>query len=127
MSRPGRILVVDDEQDIREVAELSLAGVGGWEVLTAGSGLEALELAAAERPDAILLDVMMPDLDGPGTVERLRADARTRDIPVILLTAKVQGADQRRFAGLDVQGVLAKPFDPMTLSDQVRAALSGSR
>ncbi|MDB4952006.1 MAG: response regulator containing a CheY-like receiver domain and an domain [Gemmatimonadetes bacterium] len=118
-----RILVVDDEDDIREVAQLSLEMVGGWEVLAAGSGAEALRRAEAERPDAILLDVMMPGMDGPSTFLALQANPATRDIPVILLTAKVQSADRRRFEDLGVAGVLSKPFDPMELAGQVSAAL----
>jgi CheY-like chemotaxis protein len=121
---PGkRILIVDDEPDIREVAQVSLEVMGGLQVLTASSGQEALEIAARERPDAILLDVMMPELDGPATVERLRATPGIAHIPVVLLTAKVQAADHRRFASLQVAGVLAKPFDPMTLSEQVIGVL----
>jgi CheY-like chemotaxis protein len=118
-----RILVVDDEDDIREVAQLSLEMVGGWEVLPAGSGAEALRRAEAERPDAILLDVMMPGMDGPSTFLALQANPATRGIPVILLTAKVQSADRRRFEDLGVAGVLSKPFDPMELAGQVSAAL----
>ena len=118
-----RILVVDDEDDIREVAQLSLEMVGGWEVLAASSGAEGIRRAREELPDAILLDVMMPGMDGPTTFESLRADAATRHIPVILLTAKVQSADRRRFEELGVAGVLSKPFDPMELAGQVSAAL----
>ena len=117
MSR--RVLLVDDEDDIREVARLSLEMVRGWEVLTASSGAEALVRAAAECPDAVLLDVMMPEMDGPTTFERLQADPATAAIPVVLLTAKVQATDQRRFAELGVAGVLSKPFDPMRLADDV--------
>lgn len=123
---PKHILVVDDEDDIREVAALSLEAVGGWRVSSACDGESAIALARAERPDAILLDVMMPDVDGPATVARLQADPRTRDIPVILLTAKVQGPDRRRFAALGVAGTLAKPFDPMLLTDQIAAILAGT-
>lgn len=118
-----RVLIVDDEDDIREVAQASLELVGGWEVLTASSGREGIERAAAERPDAILLDVMMPDLDGPSTFQHLQANPVTRDIPVLLLTAKVQTADRVHFQGLGVAGVLAKPFDPMRLASDVAAAL----
>ena len=121
-----KVLVIDDEDHIREVAEVSLEAVGGWRVFTAGSGREGVSVAASERPDAILLDVMMPELAGPATVGRLQADPQTRDIPVILLTAKVQPADHRRFEGLGVAAVLAKPFDPMTLPGQVSAALGWS-
>ncbi len=117
MSR--KVLIVDDEDDIRAVAQMSLELVGGWTVITAGSGDEALGLAAREQPDAILLDVMMPELDGPATLERLRNDPTTRPIPVVFLTAKVQAADRRHYATLPVVGVLAKPFDPMELPAQV--------
>ena len=122
---PKRILVVDDEDDIREVAALSLQAVGGWEVLSARSGTEGIAAAVAEQPDAILLDVMMPGVDGPTTFRRLRDDPRTRDIPVILLTAKAQAGDLQCFAQLGVTGVLSKPFDPMALSDQVAGLLAG--
>ena len=118
-----RILIVDDDDDVREVAVLALETVGEYEVLSASSGREALELAATQQPDAILLDVMMPDLDGPATFQRLQEDPATREIPVILLTAKVQLADRQRFADLGVQGVLSKPFDPLALAGEVSGAL----
>jgi len=118
-----RVLLVDDEPDIRAVARISLEMVGGWTVLTEASGAAALVRAAAERPDAILLDVMMPDMDGPTTLERLRTDPATAAIPVLFLSAKLQASDQRRFEGLGVAGVIPKPFDPMMLSRQVAEAL----
>jgi CheY-like chemotaxis protein len=121
MSR--KILLVDDEDDIREVAQMSLEMTAGWDVLTAASGAEGLRLAAAERPDAILLDVMMPGMDGPATARALKAEPGTAEIPIILLTAKVQAADRRRFDDLGVAGILAKPFDPMALADEVRGVL----
>lgn len=124
---PQRILLVDDEDDIREVAAISMHAVGGWEVGSASSGAEAIAKALAEPPDAILLDVMMPDLDGPATFRRLQQDPRTREIPVILLTAKAQAADRRFFEELGVAGVLSKPFDPMSLPDQVAELLAGAR
>ena len=117
MSR--RVLIVDDDDAIREVAQASLEMVAGWQVAVASSGLEGLTMAAADPPDAIILDVMMPSMDGPTTFARLQADARTRDVPVVLLTAKVQPAERRRWEGLGVAGVLAKPFDPLGLSAQV--------
>ncbi len=120
------ILLVDDEADIREVVSLSLEAIGGWRVSSATSGHQGIAVARAERPDAILLDIMMPDIDGPATFERLRRDPRTCDIPVILLTAKSQSADHRGFASLGVAGILTKPFDPTLLSDQVDAILAGS-
>lgn len=120
------ILVIDDEDDIREVATLSLQAVAGHRVLTASSGKEGIAVAAAEGPDAILLDVMMPDLDGPGTFAQLRRTEATRAIPVVLLTAKVQAADRRRLEELGVDAVLSKPFDPMTLADDVAGVLGWS-
>jgi CheY-like chemotaxis protein len=118
-----RILIIDDEEDIREVAALSLESVAGWEVILAGSGAQGLARAIEHKPDAILLDVMMPGMDGPSTFRELRNNPATAKIPVLLLTAKVQSSDQRRFADLGVEGVLFKPFDPMTLHLQVSAAL----
>jgi CheY-like chemotaxis protein len=118
-----RVLVVDDEEDIRDVASASLELTHGWEILTAGSGMEAVQKATGESPDAILLDVMMPDLDGPGTFRMLQGDELTRAIPVILLTAKVQSADKQKYLHLGVDGVIAKPFDPMTLGGQIAEIL----
>lgn len=117
------VLVIDDEDDIREVAQVSLEALGGWNVLTASSGTQGIERAASEQPDAILLDVMMPGMDGPTTFQRLQAEEATRAIPVIFLTAKVQAADRQRFADLGVAGVIAKPFDPMTLAGDIAALL----
>lgn len=118
-----RILIIDDEDDIREVAQLTLEAVGGFEVLTAESGSEGLVKAETEQPDAILLDVMMPEMDGITTFKNLQENPLTSNIPVILLTAKVQANDQRRFAELGITGMVAKPFDPMTLTDQVAQVL----
>ena len=96
------ILIIDDEDDIREVAALSLEATAGWQIITASSGLEGIEAAAnpTRRPDAILMDVMMPGMDGPTTVRNMRQKPEIAGIPVLLLTAKVQGVDQRRFADL---------------------------
>jgi CheY-like chemotaxis protein len=118
-----RILIIDDEDDIREVAALSLESVAGWQVFMANSGKQGLIRAAEHQPDAILLDVMMPGMDGPSTFRELRKNPATADIPVILLTAKVQSSDQRRFADLGVEAILLKPFDPLTLSTQISDAL----
>jgi CheY-like chemotaxis protein len=118
-----RILIIDDEDDIREVAALSLESVAGWQVFMANSGKQGLVRAAEHRPDAILLDVMMPGMDGPTTFRELRKNPDTAGIPVILLTAKVQSSDQRRFADLGVEAILLKPFDPLTLSTQISDAL----
>jgi CheY-like chemotaxis protein len=118
-----RILIIDDEDDIREVAALSLESVAGWQVYTACSGAEGMRIAATELPDAILMDVMMPAMDGPTTFKEMQKLPDLASIPVVLLTAKVQGVDQRRFAGLGVAAVLFKPFDPLTLAEQMSDAL----
>jgi CheY-like chemotaxis protein len=122
-----RILVIDDAEDIREVAQVSLEVVGGWEVLTASSGQEGVAKALAEQPDAILLDVMMPDQDGPTTFQQLQANIATQHIPVILLTAKVLASDRGMFADLGVVSVIAKPFEPMFLASQVAQVLGWDR
>ncbi|HXS13983.1 MAG TPA: response regulator [Acidobacteriaceae bacterium] len=121
-----RILIIDDEDDIREVAALSLESVAGWSVFTACSGAEGIAAAHMEQPDAILMDVMMPSMDGPTTFREMQRSPEIASIPVVLLTAKVQGVDQRRFAGLGVAGVLFKPFDPLTLAEQMSATLGWS-
>jgi CheY-like chemotaxis protein len=118
-----RILVVDDDELLREVAKIALELVGGWHVTTAHSGSEALNQALLARPDAVLLDVMMPGLDGPGTVATLRADPRTRDLPVIFLTAKMPSENWARWDRLGLAGVIPKPFDPMTLAAEMSRML----
>jgi CheY-like chemotaxis protein len=122
-----KILIIDDEDDIREVAALSLESVAGWDVVTASSGAQGLARAVEHQPDAILLDVMMPGMDGLATFHELRKNPATGHIPVLLLTAKVQASDKRRFAGLGVDAVLFKPFDPLTLSAQIAGALGWNR
>jgi CheY-like chemotaxis protein len=121
-----RILIIDDDDDVREVARMSLETSGGWEVLTANSGHEGLSTACAEQPDVILLDVMMPGMDGPTAFQRLRSDPHTGHIPVILFTAKTQAADRQHFDALGA-AVIAKPFDPLTLATQIAEALDGKR
>lgn len=120
-----QILIIDDEDDIREVAALSLEATAGWEITTACCGADGILSAAnpKSRPHAILMDVMMPGMDGPTTFRQMQENPDTAGIPVLLLTAKVQGVDQRRFAGLGVAGVLFKPFDPLTLAAQISDAL----
>lgn len=113
------ILLIDDEEDIREVAAMSLETVAGWRVSCARSGHEGVNLAKRTNPDAILLDVMMPDQDGTATLRALRSDEATRKIPVIFLTAKVQAGERRRFLAIGATGTLSKPFDPMTLAKQI--------
>lgn len=123
MVKPRRILLIDDDQGIREVARTVLEMVGGYDVETAASGMEGLEMARTGPPDAIVLDVMMPGLDGPATFALLQEQPETRDVPVILLTAKTQAADRSRFAAIGVAGMLSKPFDPMALCDQIAGIL----
>ena len=114
-----RVLIIDDDDGIREVAKMSLELVAGWEVATAASGDEGLAQARESPPEGILLDVMMPGMDGPATLTALRADDAVGTTPVIFLTAKVQAAERTRFAEMDVAGLIAKPFDPMKLASQI--------
>ena len=118
-----RVLIIDDEADIREVAQVSLKLGAGLEVLEAASGAEGLAKAEVEFPDAILLDVRLRDMDGLTVFQRLQANPETRNIPVILLTAKVQAADQQRFTDLGVKAVITKPFRPATLATQLLEVL----
>jgi CheY-like chemotaxis protein len=119
-----RLLIIDDEDDIREVGKLSLELTEQWTILTANGGRAGTAVAAAQAPDAILLDVMMPEMDGPTTLRVLQQHEATAAIPVIFLTAKVQAADCKRFLELGVRGIIAKPFDPLTLGRQIKAALA---
>jgi CheY-like chemotaxis protein len=116
-----RVLYVDDEPDIREIAEMSLSLDPDFAVRTAASGAEALDLAAQWRPDIILLDVMMPVTDGPAVLAELRALGHAT--PVVFVTARAQRSEIQTFATLDAKGVIAKPFDPVSLAAQVRAFL----
>lgn len=116
---PRRILVIDDEDGIREIIQICLETVAGWDVVTAASGREGLVAAQAELPDAILLDVMMPDMDGPTTFRQLQANAATKHIPTILLTAKAKISEQRQFIDLGVTGVITKPFKAVELVNQI--------
>jgi two-component system, OmpR family, alkaline phosphatase synthesis response regulator PhoP len=117
------VLIIDDEDSVREVAQMSLELMAGWTVLTASSGSQGIARARTDKPEAILLDVMMPDMDGPTTYRLLQVDATTRDIPVILLTAKAQASDREEFNRLGVTGLITKPFDPVQLPEQVAALL----
>jgi CheY-like chemotaxis protein len=115
-----RILYVEDEPDIQAVAKLALEMVGGYQVKICSSGQEALDALGGFEPDLILLDVMMPGMDGPTTLQNLRADPVTAGIPVIFLTAKVQPSEVARYQALGALNVIAKPFDPMTLAAEIR-------
>jgi CheY-like chemotaxis protein len=118
-----RVLIIDDDDDIREVAALSLESVAGWTIASASNGPAGIVLAREFQPDAILMDVMMPGMDGPTTFRNMQQVPEIAAIPVLLLTAKVHGVDQRRFAGLGVAAVLFKPFDPLTLGQQIADTL----
>jgi CheY-like chemotaxis protein len=118
-----RILVIDDEDGIREIIQICLEAAAGWEVVTAASGSEGLADAQTTQPDAILLDVMMPDMDGPTTFRLLQANVTTRHIPTILLTAKAKISEQQQFIDLGVTGVITKPFKAQDLVNQIREIL----
>ena len=117
----GSVLVIDDEKSIREVLEIALED--RFQVYLASSGSQGLEMARELKPDLILLDRMMPEKDGIATLKELRLDDSTKGLPVIFLTARVQTQDMSEYDGLDVLGVLSKPFDPMSLSDEIDSML----
>jgi CheY-like chemotaxis protein len=118
-----RLLHVEDEPDIREVVEMSLALDPDITLKSCASGPEALVAVADWTPDVILMDVMMPKMDGPETLKHLREDARTAKIPVVFMTARAQTHEMEQFLSLGAAGVIPKPFDPMTLAAAVRAYL----
>lgn len=118
-----RILIIDDEQTIQTVVQFGIKMAAGWEVLTAGSGPEGIQTAQVEKPDVILLDVMMPEMDGIATLKELQAHAETEHIPIILLTAKAQTAEKRQFNDLGVRGIIIKPFNSLHLPEQIARIL----
>lgn len=121
MKTLSRILMVEDEPDIQAVAKVALETVGGLQVEMCNSGKEALDRVLSSAPDLILMDVMMPGMDGPSTLQTLRANPATSGFPVIFMTAKVQSHEIARFINLGALGVIAKPFDPMTLASTIRS------
>jgi len=122
-----KILLAEDEEDIRKVAQISLQFRGGWVVTLAADGEECLVKAAQERPDLILLDCMMPKLDGYETCRRLKQDPALREIPVIFLTAKSQESEVRKGLALGAVGYLIKPFNPMSLAAEIREILESDQ
>ncbi|MGL4884567.1 MAG: response regulator [Waterburya sp.] len=118
-----RILLIDDEETIREVVQVGIEIEAGWQVAIASSGLEGIDLAQRQQPDAILLDVMMPDMDGISTLSNLKANAQTCSIPVIFLTAKTQATEKNELQNLGVVDVITKPFNSMTLASQIAKIL----
>ena len=122
MSRPLHILCIDDEEDILEVVQLCLSFDGGFSTSTCKGGTEALDFLEQVRPDLILLDVMMPRMDGPATLAAIRTIEEARDLPVIFMTARVQGSEVEHYLKLGAIGVVPKPFDPVTLASEIRKA-----
>ena len=121
-----RVLIVDDEEDVRAILQLGLEAVTDWTVLTAASGEEALAIAAHHPLDVILLDWIMPAMDGRTTLQHLKANLLTQSIPVILMTAEFQSSTQENFVGLDVAAIFAKPFRPLQLAAQITDVLGKS-
>jgi len=118
-----KVLLVDDEDPIRLIAQIGLEDRPEWLILLASSGAEALTIANQEKPDLILLDVMMPGMDGKTALKKLRENTETAHIPVIFMTAKVQEHELKGYVDSGVIGIIAKPFDPMTLSTEIENLL----
>ncbi|MDY6782185.1 MAG: response regulator [Cyanobacteriota bacterium] len=121
-----RILVIDDEPGVRDIIQICLEAVAGWDVSTAASGQEGFVKAQQEQPDAILLDVMMPGMDGPSTFRQLQAHEQTQHLPTILLTAKIKMSERQQYLDLGVAGVISKPFEAQSLVDRIREILNWS-
>lgn len=115
-----RILYVEDEPDIQAVAKLALEMIGGFTVELCNSGQEAVRKAVTFQPDLVLLDVMMPGMDGPTTFQELRKQTQTAATPIAFMTAKVQNDEIERYTSMGAIGFVAKPFDPMKLADTVK-------
>ncbi|VEP11449.1 Response regulator receiver protein [Hyella patelloides LEGE 07179] len=118
------ILIIDDEEDVRSIAQMGLEMAANWNVITASSGEEGLRLAETEQPEIILLDLMMPDWDGKETTKQLKNNQKTVNIPVILMTAKTQSVIALELTELNLAGVITKPFRPLQLSEQISQILS---
>lgn len=116
MAQLQKIMMVEDDPDIQVVASLALEAVGGFEVLTCSGGLEALERVGDFAPDLVVLDVMMPGMDGPTVLQHLRARLETASLPIVFMTAKAQSHEIAHYKELGALDVVTKPFDPMTLS-----------
>ena len=115
-----KILYTEDEADIRSIAEIALEDIGGFTVKYCSSGLEALEHGLAFQPDLLLMDVMMPGMDGPTTLQKLRAIPELAAVPAIFMTAKIQAQEIAEYKAMGVAHVISKPFDPMQLAQQIR-------
>jgi CheY-like chemotaxis protein len=122
-SHPKQVLIIDDEETIQTVVRFGLKLSNNWGVCCASSGIEGLTLAAQVQPDVILLDVMMPEMDGIATLKTLQSSPSTQNIPVILLTAKAQTSDRRQFQTLGVSGIITKPFNSLNLAAEISTIL----
>jgi CheY-like chemotaxis protein len=116
----NRITYVEDEPDIREVAQIALETLGGFTLDVCVNGIEAVEKAPAFEPDLILLDVMMPGMDGIETFQKLRRNPKLAETPIVFMTAKAHPGEIEKYSALGSAGVITKPFDPITLSDKIR-------
>lgn len=122
-----KILIIDDEDDVRDVACMCLGLIHGFEVISASGGEEGIALAIEHKPDVVLLDLMMPDVDGTETMTRLRANPLTKEIPIIFLTVKNIDSEIDRLMGLGALAVMRKPFEPMTIGDQINEILQAAK
>jgi two-component system, OmpR family, alkaline phosphatase synthesis response regulator PhoP len=118
-----RVLIIDDEETIQTVVQFGIRMAAGWEVLTASSGPQGIYTAQTEQPDVILLDAMMPEIDGIATFKALQSDPETEQIPIIFLTAKAQTIEKRQFNDLGASGVITKPFNALDLPKQIAKLL----
>ncbi len=118
-----KILIVDNEEYIQEVTKICLETTTEWQVITASSGPEGIKQAEIEKPDAILLDVMMPGMDGITAFKNLQENYKTKEIPVIILTATIQTSDNYRYTDLGIKAAIAKPFNPLTLAQEISQVL----
>lgn len=122
-----KVLLIDDDEDIRKIGKLSLEAVGKHQVATAGSAIEGIQAATSDRPDVILMDMMMPGMDGLVALSELQRLPDLKSIPVVFITAKVQRSEAARYIALGAIGVLHKPFDPMKLSQELSVLLAAAK
>ncbi|HSP05857.1 MAG TPA: response regulator [Acidobacteriota bacterium] len=120
-----KVLIIDDEDDIRQIARFALNKIANWEVLDSRSAADGISLAVSEKPDAILLDVLMPGMDGPAALAALRENPATSAIPVVFLTARGLPDEISNLKRQGAAGVITKPFDPMTLAEDMTSILRG--
>ena len=118
-----KVLIIDDEEDIRQIARFALSKVANWDVIEASNAEEGLLMAVSDSPDAILLDVLMPGMDGPTALGELKKNEATSSIPVVFLTARGLPDEVGRLKKIGAAGVITKPFDPMTLAEEMSIAL----